>query len=107
METYMPVDKELWSDFFNKCVKAETAKKFRRYRKKFQEMVTAPQTNTTTATPQRQMKAVTLVASAPQKAPKKVSFALQAPPEGKTTQQGDLKVKVPAGDTSRYSPSHT
>ena len=95
METYTPVDKELWSDFFNKCVKAQTAKKFRRYRKKFQEAVTAAQSNATSTPPQTQVKTTTPVASPSQKAPKKVTFALQNPPETKTTQQGDLKVKVP------------
>ena len=95
METYIPVDKELWSDFFNKCVKAQTAKKFRRYQKKFQEAVTAAQTGTTATTPQAQMKAAMPMTTSTQKVPKKVTFAPQAPPEGKTTQQGDVKVKVP------------
>ena len=95
METYIPVDKELWSDFFNKCVKAQTVKKFRRYRKKFQEAVTTAQTSATSAPPQTQMKATTPVAPPSQKIPKKVTFAPQNTSEAKATQQGDLKVKVP------------
>ena len=95
METYTPVDKELWSDFFNKCVKAQTAKKFRRYRKKFQEAVTAAQTSATSILPQTQMKMTTPVVPPSQKTPKKVTFAPQNTPEAKTTQQGNLKVKVP------------
>ena len=88
METYTPVDKDLWSDFFNKCVKAQTAKKFRRYRKKFQEAVMAAQSSATSAPPQTQLKTTTPVVSAPQKTPKKVTFAPQNSPEGKTTQKG-------------------
>ena len=95
METYTPVDKDLWSDFFNKCVKAQTAKKFRRYRKKFQEAVTAAQTSATSAPPQTQMKTTMPVAPSSQKIPKRVTFAPQNTPEAKVTQQGDLKVKVP------------
>ena len=49
LETQTPVDKELWEEFFNKCVKAQTAKKFRRYRKKLQEAVTAAQTTVVVA----------------------------------------------------------
>ena len=94
METYTPVDKELWSDFFNKCVKAQTAKKFRRYRKKFQGAVTAAQTSTTSALPQTQMKTTTPISPPSQKIPKKVTFAPQNTSEAKVTQQGDLKVKV-------------
>ena len=95
METYTPVDKELLSDFFNKCMKAQTVKKFRRYRKKFQEAVTAAQTSATVTPPQAQMKTTTPVASPSQKIPKKVTFAPHNTPEAKATQQGDLKVKVP------------
>ena len=95
METYTPVDKDLWSDFFNKCVKAQTAKKFRRPRKKFQEAVTTAQTSAMSAPPQTQMKTTMPVAPSSQKIPKKVTFAPQNTPEAKVTQQGDLKVKVP------------
>ena len=95
METYTPVDKELWSDFFNKYVKVQTAKTFRRHRKKFQQAVTAVQSNVTSTPSQIQVKTTTPVAPPSQKAPKKVTFAPQNPPETKTTQQGDLKVKVP------------
>ena len=40
LEANTPIDRDLWADFFNKCVKAQAVKKFRRYRKKFQEAVT-------------------------------------------------------------------
>ena len=40
LEANTPVDRDLWADFFNKCVKAQAAKKFRKYRKNFQEAVT-------------------------------------------------------------------
>ena len=86
METYTPVDKELWSDFFNKCIKAQTAKKFTRYRKKFQKAVTAAQTSATSTPPQTQVKTTTPVVPALQKTPKKVTFAPQNSLEGKTTQ---------------------
>ena len=43
LEANTPVDRDLWADFFNKCVKAQAVKKFRRYRKKFQEAVTTAQ----------------------------------------------------------------
>ena len=46
LEANTPVDRDLWADFFNKCVKAQAVKKFRRYRKKFQEAVTTAQGTT-------------------------------------------------------------
>ena len=49
LEANTPVDRYLWADFFNKCVKAQAVKKFRRYRKKFQEAVTTAQGTTTPA----------------------------------------------------------
>ena len=76
-------------------MKAQTAKKFRRYRKKFQEAVTTAQPSAMSVLPQTQMKTTTPVVPPSQKAPKKVTFALQNLPKTKTTQQGDLKVKVP------------
>ena len=86
-------------------MKAQTAKKFRRYRKKFQEAVTAAQTSATSTLPQTQMKTTAPVAPSSQKIPKKVTFAPQNTPEVKTTQQGDLKGTV--SYTSRYCPSYT
>ena len=44
METQTPVDKNLSAEFFNKYIKVQAVKKFRRYQKKFQEAVTAAQT---------------------------------------------------------------
>ena len=52
------------------------------------------QSNATSTPPQTQMKTTTPVAPPSQKTPKKVTFAPQNSPEAKTTQQGDLKVKV-------------
>ena len=46
LEANTPVDRDLWADFFNKSVKAQAVKKFRRYRKKFQEAVTTAQGTT-------------------------------------------------------------
>ena len=46
LEANTPVDRDLWADFFNKCVKAQAVKKFRKYRKKFQEAVTTVQGTT-------------------------------------------------------------
>ena len=65
LETQTPVDKELWAEFFNKCVKAQTAKKFRRYRKKLQEAVTAAQTTAVAATAQAAPAATIAGAKAP------------------------------------------
>ncbi|MCG8625323.1 MAG: hypothetical protein MJE68_25410, partial [Proteobacteria bacterium] len=83
LETQTPVDKELWAEFFNKCVKAQTAKRFRRYRKKFQEAVTAAQTTTTgavltTINPtvgNTQKTAPNVLVPNPKVPPKKVTFA--------------------------------
>ena len=82
LEANTPVDRELWADFFNKCVKAQATKKFRHYRKKFQEAVTTAQTmvaniNSTTNT-------ATTTGSIIPKAVKKVMFAPSSVNEVKT-----------------------
>ena len=45
-----PVDRDAWSAFFNKCVKANAAKKFRKFQKKFEKALTSAQTTRTTTT---------------------------------------------------------
>ena len=80
LETQTPVDKELWAEFFSKCIKAQTAKKFRRYRKKLQEAVTAAQTTAAAAAAQA-APATTMVGV---KAPKRVTFAKPAETEPKS-----------------------
>ena len=45
-----PVDRDAWSAFFNKCVKANAAKKFRKFQKKFEKALTSAQTTRPTTT---------------------------------------------------------
>ena len=100
LEANIPVDRDLWADFFNKCVKAQAVKKFRQYRKKFQEAVT---------TAQGTMAPVgTVVASPGTMTPgtrtttKKVTFA-QPLVEPKNKNKGDPKGKGEAGSLENQS----
>ena len=79
LEMQTPVDKELWAQFLNKCIKAQTAKKFHRYRKKLQEAVTAAQTTAVAAAAQ----AAPAATMAGAKAPKRVTFVKPAETEPK------------------------
>ena len=114
LETQTPVDKELWAEFFNKCVKAQTVKRFRRYRKQFQEAVTAAQTTAagaapTTANPtvgNTQKTAPNVPMPNPKVPPKKVTFAKT--PVGKNEPQKGGNADVTATITQptgkgRYS----
>ncbi|MCG8626411.1 MAG: hypothetical protein MJE68_30985, partial [Proteobacteria bacterium] len=109
LETQTPVDKELWAEFFNKCVKAQTAKRFRRYRKKFQEAVTAAQTTATGAAPttanptvgNTQKTAPNVPMPNPKVPPKKVTFAKT--PVGKNEPQKGGNADVTATITQPTS----
>ena len=102
LEANTPVDRDLWADFFNKCVKAQAVKKFRRYRKKFQEAVTTAQGTTAPVG--------TVVASPGTMTPvtrtttKKVTFA-QRLVEPKNKNKGDPKGKAEAGPSKINQPT--
>ena len=102
LEANTPVDRDLWADFFNKCVKAQAVKKFKRYRKKFQEAVTTAQGTTAPVG--------TVVASPGTMAPvtrammKKVTFA-QPLVEPKTKNKGDPKGKTEVGPSKINQPT--
>ena len=92
----------MWAEFFNKCVKAQAVKKFRRYRKKFQEAVTTAQVTTTPAG---------TVTASPGTVPpvmrtttKKVTFA-QPLVETKNKNKGDPKGKTEAGPSKINQPT--
>ena len=91
LEANTPVDRDLWADFFNKCVKAQAVKKFRKYRKKFQEAVTTAQGTTapvgTVAASPGTMTPVTRTTT------KKVTF-VQPLVEPKNKNKGDPKGKA-------------
>ena len=100
LETNTPVDRDLWADFFNKCVKAQAAKKFRRYQKKFQQAVTTAQG---TATP------VGTIAASPgtaipvtRAATKRVTFAQ---PLVEAKNKGDPRGKTEAGPSKINQPT--
>ena len=102
LEANTPVDRDLWADFFNKCVKAQAVKKFRRYRKKFQEAVTTAQGTTAP---------VGTVAASPgtmlpvaRTTTKKVTFA-QPLVEAKNKHKGDPKGKAEAGPSKINQPT--
>ena len=102
LEANTPVDRDLWADFFNKCVKAQAVKKFRRYRKKFQEAVTTAQgttvpVGTVVASPGT-------IAPATRTAMKKVTFA-QPVVEPKTKGKGDQKGKTEPGPSKINQPT--
>ena len=102
LEANTPVDTDLWADFFNKCVKAQAVKKFRRYRKKFQEAVTTAQGTTapvgTVATSPGIMAPVTRTTT------KKVTFA-QPLVEAKNKNKGDPKGKTEVGPSKINQPT--
>ena len=102
LEANTPVDRDLWADFFNKCVKAQAVKKFRRYRKKFQEAVTTAQGTTTPVG----MVAVSPGAMSPvtRTTTKKVTFA-QPLVEAKNRNKGDQKGKAEAGPSKINQPT--
>ena len=100
LETNTPIDRDLWADFFNKCVKAQAAKKFRRYQKKFQQAVTTAQG---TATP------VGTIAASPgtaipltRTATKRVTFAQ---PLVEAKNKGDPRGKTEAGPSKINQPT--
>ena len=101
LEANTPVDRDLWADFFNKCVKAQAVKKFRRYRKKFQEAVTTAQATTAP---------VGMVAASPgtmapvTRTTKKVMFA-QPLVEAKNKNKGDPKGKAEVGPSKINQPT--
>ena len=95
-----PVDKELWVEFFNKCVKAQTAKKFHRYRKKLQEAVTTAQTTAVAAT--AQAAPATIMVGA--KAPKRVTFAKPAETESKSKIPDPGPSSSPSGGITQPTP---
>ena len=102
LEVNTPVDRDLWAEFFNKCVKAQAVKKFRRYRKKFQEAVTTAQGTTAPAG---------TVAISPGTVPlvtrtttKRVTFA-QPLVETKNKNKGDPKGKTETGPSKINQPT--
>ena len=102
LEANTPVDRDLWAEFFNKCVKAQAVKKFRRYRKKFQEAVTTAQGTTVP---------VGIVAVSPGTIPpvtrtttKKVTF-VQPLVETKNKNKGDPKGKTEVGPSKINQPT--
>ena len=102
LEANTPVDRDLWAEFFNKCVKAQAVKKFRRYWKKFQEAVTTAQGTTALAG---------TVAISPSTVPpvtrtttKKVTFA-QPLVETKNKNKGDPKGKTEVGPSKINQPT--
>ena len=108
METQTPVDKELWADFFNKCIWAQTAKKLRRYHKKFQEAVTAAQSTVVamTATASVAVPGLSGLGSATvgAKTTKKVTFASQQSTEPKTKVPETAVATVAAGGIAQPTP---
>ena len=103
LETNTPVDRELWAEFFNKCVKAQAVKKFRRYCKKFQEAVTTAQGATGTATTVTPTVTGTIPATA-KTIPKKVTFAKPlVEPKNKSKQ--DPRSKPEAGQSQISQPT--
>ena len=102
LEANTPVDRDLWADFFNKCVKAQAVKKFRRYRKKFQEAVTTAQETTapvgTVAVSPGTMTPITRTTT------KKVTFA-QPLVETKNKNKGDPKGKAEVGPLKINQPT--
>ena len=101
LEANTPIDRDLWADFFNKCVKAQAVKKFRRYCKKFQEAVTTAQGTTAP---------VGMVATSPgtmapvTRTTKKVMFA-QPLVETKNKNKGDPKGKAEVGPSKINQPT--
>ena len=100
LETQTPVDKDLWAEFFNKCIKAQTAKKFHRFRKKFQEAVTAAQTTTAVAATQAVLASTTTGA----KVPKRVTFAKPAETETKLKTPDSGPLTSPSGGITQPTP---
>ena len=102
LEANTPVDRDLWADFFNKCVKAQAVKKFRKYRKKFQEAVTTAQGTITpvgtVATSPGTMSPVTKTTT------KRVTFA-QPLAEVKKKNRGDPKGKTEVGPSKINQPT--
>ena len=102
LEANTLVDRDLWADFFNKCVKAQAVKKFRRYRKKYQEAVTTVQG---TATPAGTIAASPGIAiPVPRTTTKRVMFA-QPLVEAKNNNKGDPKGKVEVGPSKINQPT--
>ena len=91
LEANTPVDWELWADFFNKCVKAQATKKFRHYRKKFQEAVTTAQT--TVANINSTANTATTIGSTIPKMVKKVTFAPASVNEVKSKSKQETKAR--------------
>ena len=102
LEANTPVDRDLWADFFNKCVKAQAAKKFRKYRKKFQEAVTTAQG--TTAPVGTVVASPGTMTTGTRTTTKKVAFA-QPLVEPKNKNKGDLKGKTEAGPSKINQPT--
>ena len=102
LEANTPVDRDLWADFFNKCVKAQAAKKFRKYRKKFQEAVTTAQG--TTAPVGTVVASPGTMTTGTRTTTKKVAFA-QPLIEPKNKNKGDLKGKTEAGPSKINQPT--
>ena len=100
LETQTPVDKELWAEFFKKCIKAQTAKKFHRYRKKLQEAVTTAQTTAAVAAAQ----AAPAATMAGAKAPKRVTFAKPAETEPKSKIPDPGPPSSPSGGITQPTP---
>ena len=102
LEANTPVDRDLWADFFNKCVKAQAAKKFRKYRKKFQEAVTTAQG--TTAPVGTVVASPGTMTTGTRTTTKKVAFA-QPLVEPKNKNKGDPKGRAEAGPSKINQPT--
>ena len=102
LEANTPVDRDLWADFFNKCVKAQAVKKFRRYRKKFQEAVTTAQG--TTAPVGTIVTSPGTMTTGTRTTTKKVAFA-QPLIESKNKNKGDPKGRAEAGPSKINQPT--
>ena len=102
LEANTPVDRDFWADFFNKCVKAQAVKKFRRYQKKFQEAMTMAQGTAapagTAATSPGTVPSVTRATT------KRVTFA-QPLVETKNKNKGDPKGKTEVGPSKINQPT--
>ena len=102
LEANTPVDRDLWADFFNKCVKAQAVRKFRRYRKRFQEAVTTAQG--TTAPVGAIVASPGTMTTGTRTTTKKVAFA-QPLVEPKNKNKGDPKGKAEAGPSKINQPT--
>ena len=102
LEANTPVDRDLWAKFFNKCVKAQAVKKFRRYWKKFQEAVTTAQGTTAPAGTVAVFPGT--VPSVTRTATKKVTF-VQPLVETKNKNKGDPKGNTEVGPSKINQPT--